>query len=81
MVLLHEDVLRAHCMHAYVAIDELSDVYIDSDACQHVGLIAVKMLLCHQEVDHVFHCHGSGCIQIWAKAHADIVRWGFRTGP
>ena len=43
--LLDEDVLGAHGVDAYVAVDELRDVDVDGHAGQHVGVIAAQMLL------------------------------------
>ena len=68
-------------MDANIAVHKLSYVDINRNAGQHIGLIAVKVLLLDKKVDHVAHRESRGLFEIRAEAHADVAGRCLRSRP
>ena len=61
-------------MHAFVAVNKFSNVYVAGDAGEHVSIIAAHVFDADEKINHLTHGNTRGFMQLRMKAHADVMR-------
>ena len=68
-------------MDSLVAIHQLRDDEVHSNARKHVGVFAAEALLHNEKIDHLPRSQPSRFRQILKQSHGDVMRGRFRARP